>query len=269
MTRARSLRTHPRRHRISSGHRVPDPAFSRDAAATAPAPCAVRKLERMLQDTRGALPRLIDAGPGAVHRERYPRIDTDAPARRSAVLVLFGAADDTVDAAWSSLPATALDVVLEVRADTLRAHPGEVSFPGGGADPEDADAIETALREAHEEIGLLPADVEVLTTLAEIPLLASNNHVTPVIGWRPRPVPLVAMDPAETASVHRVPVADLLDPRNRFTSVYRRNPRGDFRAPAFQVGDLLVWGFTAMVLDGMFESAGWTIPWDAAHERDV
>ena len=174
-------------------------------------------------------------------------------ARRSAVLVLFGPGPDGE-----------VDVVLTERAHTLRSHPGQVSFPGGGEDPGDAGPVEAALREAEEEVGVDPAAVEVLTVLPALYLAPSGNSVTPVIGWWTRPGEVRAVDRAEVERAARVPVAALLDPRHRFTAVF-----GPYRAPGFDVDGLFVWGFTAMLLDAVFELAGVTQPWDETRERDL
>ena len=69
------------------------------------------------------------------------------------------------------------------------------------------------------------------------------------------------VDDAESAAVFRAPVADLLDPRNRGVTVIERDGQ-TWRGPAFEVQGHLVWGFTAMVLDALFDRLGWTEPWD-------
>jgi 8-oxo-dGTP pyrophosphatase MutT (NUDIX family) len=159
-------------------------------------------------------------------------------------------------------------VLLQRRAATLSSHPGQVSFPGGRAETTDADAVATALREAEEDTGLDPAGVEILATLPEIPLAASNHMVTPVLGWWRSPSRVAAVDHAETVDVFRVPVAQLLDPATRFTSTITRLGR-TWKGPAFDVDGTIVWGFTAMVLDALFDATGWTVPWDASAERPV
>ncbi len=128
--------------------------------------------------------------------------------------------------------------------------------------------VATALREAEEETGLDPDGVEILATLPVIPLAASNHLVTPVLAWWQSPSRVVAVDHAETVEVFRVPVAQLLDPATRFTSTLTRMGR-TFRGPAFDVDGTIVWGFTAMVLDALFDATGWTVPWDATVERTV
>ncbi|KXC05675.1 NUDIX hydrolase [Microbacterium hominis] len=186
-----------------------------------------------------------------------------ASARPAAVLILFGVLDavpsahDAQDAAVSR----ELDVLLLERATTLRAHPGQVAFPGGRLDPGDAGPIAAALREAEEETGLDPAGVEVLGALPSVPLEFSGHLVTPVLGWWRHPSPVRVVDDAESAAVFRAPVADLLDPRNRAVTVIERDGRV-WRGPAFEVQGHLVWGFTAMLLDALFDRLGWTEPWD-------
>lgn len=190
------------------------------------------------------------------------------PARRSAVLLLFGVLDDVPAARHSAAVPDDLDVLLTRRSPTLTHHPGEVSFPGGGIDPEDDGPEAAALREAVEETGLDPTGVEVLGTLPELPLAASGNLVTPVVAWWTRPSAVAAADPGETVDVFRVPVADLVAPANRATSVLHR--RGTtYRGPAFLVAGVLVWGFTAFVLDRLLDDVGWAPPWDQAREVPV
>jgi len=190
-------------------------------------------------------------------------------ARPAAVLILFGVLDGIPSRRSAAHVPSDLDVLLLARASTLRAHPGQVAFPGGRVDPGDTDAVAAALREAHEETGLDPAGVDVLGTLPSVPLAFSRHEVTPVVGWWSRPTPVRAVDAAESAEVFRAPVADLLDPSRRGSTVVRRDGR-EWRGPAFHFetpcGPQTVWGFTAMVLDGLFDRLGWTESWDAARE---
>lgn len=196
-------------------------------------------------------------------------LPVEGEARAAAVLILFGVLDGIPSRRRATHVPSDLDVLLLARASTLRAHPGQVAFPGGRVDTDDADAVAAALREAREETGLDPAGVEVLGALDAVPLAFSRHEVTPVIGWWARPTPVRAVDRAESAEVFRAPVADLLDPARRGSTVIRRDGR-EWRGPAFSLetagGPQTVWGFTAMVLDGLFDRLGWTEPWDAERE---
>jgi 8-oxo-dGTP pyrophosphatase MutT (NUDIX family) len=176
-----------------------------------------------------------------------------AVTRPAAVLMLFG--DD----------APGGDLLLLERASTLRSHPAPAAFPGGALDPDDATPVDAALREAEEETGLDPAGVHVLGTLPELFLPPSGFSVTPVVGWWRRPVPVAPASPAEVAHVERVALHDLLDPANRWTV---RHPSG-FVGPAFTVGPLFVWGFTAGLLSRLLAIAGLERPWDTAREHPL
>lgn len=197
-----------------------------------------------------------------------PQLDDRDAARVSAVLVLFGVLDSIPASTTQPAVARDLDVLLQRRASTLSSHPGQVSFPGGGREPQDQDAVATALREAEEETGLDPAGVEIIASLPDLPLAVSNHLVTPVLAWWTKPSRVAAVDHAETVEVFRVPVAQLLDPANRFRSVTRRGPI-TFKGPAFDIDGTIVWGFTAMVLDRLFDACGWTVPWDESVERRI
>lgn len=219
---------------------------------------------------RAQLISLVDGSTAPV----APLIEGPAAAgsRAAAVLMLFGVLDTLASDhdARADPVSRDLDVLLLARAATLRAHPGQVAFPGGRLDPGDDGPIGAALREAREETGLDPAGVEVLGVLDDIPLAFSQHLVTPVLGWWRHPSPVRVVDEAESADVFRAPVADLLDPANRGVTVIRRDGQ-EWRGPAFLVrhasGHHLVWGFTGLLLDGLFDRLGWTEPWD--HDREL
>jgi 8-oxo-dGTP pyrophosphatase MutT (NUDIX family) len=140
-------------------------------------------------------------------------------------------------------------VVLTRRRDDMRRHAGEISFPGGRQDPEDADLCATALREADEEIGLAPEGVEVIGALQPTPTIATNYAVYPFVGliepgqtWRPQE--------AEVAEVLELTLDDLRAGYGRRRLTRRGVP---FRTDTYVVGDHLVWGATARMLGDLFE----------------
>lgn len=188
-----------------------------------------------------------------------------ATARPAAVLILFGVLDDRpADFSAEAVPAD-VDVLLIERAATLNDHPGQVAFPGGSVDAEDASVVDAALREAREETGLDPAGVRVLGSLPPIGLPFSNFLVTPVLGWWDKPTPVDVVDYGESAAVFRVPVADLINPENRRTAVLP-GPGRQTGTPAFLVNDVLVWGFTGIILSSVLDELGWAQPWDEDRE---
>ena len=206
------------------------------------------------------LHRLADAA-ATVRPEQLSRfLPPEEGGRDSAVLLLF-AGDGGVD------PSTldGADVLLIERSHGMRSHAGQVAFPGGGVDPDDAGPVEAALREAAEETGLDPGGVAVVGTLPALFLPVSDYVVTPVLGWWRDPSPVSVVDEGEVASVHRVALADLLDPANRFQT---RHPSG-FTGAAFDVAGLYGWGFTAGLLDRLLRLAGWERPWDRTRVEDL
>ncbi|MEU6721078.1 CoA pyrophosphatase [Nonomuraea sp. NPDC046802] len=173
--------------------------------------------------------------------------------RAAAVLMLFGEGP------------FGPDVLLIQRSTRGRRHAGQPAFPGGGVDPDDGGPVAAALREAEEETGVDPGGVHVLGTMQELYLRYSDNRVTPVLAWWREPCAVHAASPDEVDSVERVPIAELVDPGNR---VMLRHPSG-MAGPAFRVRGMLVWGFTAMVLDSVLREGGLERPWDPARVEDL
>jgi 8-oxo-dGTP pyrophosphatase MutT (NUDIX family) len=201
----------------------------------------------------------------------------DEGGRKSAILVLFGqhseaagsadgaagAADD--GARTDGVAAAELDLLLIQRRAGLRRHGGQPAFPGGAIEPTDTSPVQAALREAAEEVGLDPAGVEVVAAGPDLFIAHSGFQVTPVLGWWRRPVPVRVTDPAEVAGASRVRIAELADPANRLSV---RHPSG-FTGPAFRASGMLVWGFTAALLDELLRLGGWERPWDSGNVQDL
>jgi 8-oxo-dGTP pyrophosphatase MutT (NUDIX family) len=167
--------------------------------------------------------------------------------RRSAVLVLFGDG------------ANGPDLLYIQRSEGLRRHPGQPAFPGGRIEETDASPVAAALREAVEETGLDPAGVDVLTTLPEMFIAPSEFRVVPVLAWWRTPSAVRPTDLGEVAAVERIGVAALADPANR---LMMRFPGGR-SGPAFTIGPMLIWGFTALLTDRLLALAGFERRWDA------
>ena len=143
----------------------------------------------------------------------------------------------------------ALHVVFTRRRHDLRRHPGEVSFPGGRADDTDADLLETALREAHEEIGLPRDAVTLVGALQPTPTIATNYAVYPFVGLiEPGHVWVPSDD--EVAEVLELSLADLRAGYGRRRLMRRGIP---FRTDVYVVGDHLIWGATARMLHELIE----------------
>jgi 8-oxo-dGTP pyrophosphatase MutT (NUDIX family) len=178
-------------------------------------------------------------------------------ARPGAVLMLFGEGPKGPD------------LLLTERAHDLRSHPGQLSFPGGSVDPGDDGPVAAALREAAEETGLDPAGVHVLATLPQLWLPPSNFAVTPVLAWWREESPVAVVDPREVHTILRVPLDELLDPAHRVTVVH---PSRSYSSAGFLVGpehDLVLWGFTAGLVNQLFDFVGLTRPWDPSRRVEV
>jgi 8-oxo-dGTP pyrophosphatase MutT (NUDIX family) len=167
-----------------------------------------------------------------VHGYRPPDVDAYRPRKTAAVLVPF-----------LDLPEP--ELILTRRADHLPQHPGQVSFPGGAAEDDDRSAVQTALREAQEEIGLPPEQAQPIgfldrmDTISDYRVLPVVALVAPPVSWRP--------DPREVAEVFTVPASVILD-RTRFQAKQIRRDGHDYTLWSLHWNGQLVWGATAAML---------------------
>lgn len=170
-------------------------------------------------------------------------------ARRAGVLIMLGEADH--------------DVVFTERAASLRNHPGQISFPGGSID-EGESAVEAALREAWEEVGLPVDHAQVLGQLPPAHVAASGFDVAGIVALWDGTFPIHAVNAGEVAQVLRYPVEALADPAHRIT--WRIPGR---KGPGFLFDDMMIWGFTAFLTDTLLQLGGWEREWDTSRVVDV
>ncbi len=143
-----------------------------------------------------------------------------------------------------------LEVIFTRRTATLSKHSGQVAFPGGGMDPEDASPEAAALRETHEELAIPVSAVSVIGRLDDV-LSNSGFHVTPVVGLV---APSAVLTPAvsEVARVFSVPLADLAD-KGRWQIVPFEHGERSFDLPHFYADGEDIWGLTALMLMRLLE----------------
>jgi 8-oxo-dGTP pyrophosphatase MutT (NUDIX family) len=145
-----------------------------------------------------------------------------------------------------------LGAVFTKRRNDLRRHPGEISFPGGRADEGEHDLRVTALREAQEEIGLAPDQVQLLGALQPTPTIATGYAVYPFVGLI-EPGQEWQLSAREVAEVIELPLQALLDGYARRRLVRRGLP---IRTDTYTVDDYLIWGATARILADLFDRIG-------------
>ncbi len=160
-------------------------------------------------------------------------------AKPAAVLLLLYERDD------------GLHLLFQERSHQVEHHKGQISFPGGARDEGDAGAAFTALRETHEEVGVAPADVDLLGEIDEIWTI-SDFRVRPFVGWlREWPYPF-RFAPREVASLLEVPLGHLRDPASLVDDVREVDGRRVV-LPAYRWGEHLIWGATARILTNFLD----------------
>lgn len=168
--------------------------------------------------------------------------------RHAAVLIVIGPRDEHGE------------VIVIERAQGPDPHSGQIAFPGGQVETADTSMVETALREAHEEVGLDPQSVTVIAELPRLWLPPSGFFVTPILAWWNSPHELQVNDVDEVHAVHRIALTQIIDPENR-GQVQAGN---GYVGPAFILESMTVWGFTGALLSEIVDLAGWAVPWDTS-----
>jgi 8-oxo-dGTP pyrophosphatase MutT (NUDIX family) len=241
-------------------------SWASDGGGLAPdaAPPWMKPLTDNCGDVKSAYRRRVPPEVLALVMAANAKAAVSGDGRDAAVLVLFSG---PAEAPSGGLPEDA-DLLVTVRASTLRHHAGQAAFPGGAADPGDKGPVHTALREATEETGIDVGRLHPLCTLERMFIPPSGFHVVPVLAYSPDPGPVAVVNEAETAIVARVPVRAFVNPENRIM-VYRKENTRRTAGPAFLLNEMLVWGFTGQVISAMLDVAGWAQPWNAEDIREL
>jgi mutator protein MutT len=199
-----------------------------DAPAGHPLAVTVDDIERILGDSP----------PG------QPIVPTFPDAKPSAVLIALADGEQGAE------------VLLTRRSRHLRNHKGEISFPGGRMDPGET-PTQTALREAHEEVGLDPKLVTLFAELDHLSTVVSRSHIVPLVGRLPRIVPLGPASP-EVERVFWLPLGELVRPDTYHSERWGRTPT-DRLLHFFELEDETVWGATAFMLVDLLTRIGETL----------
>jgi 8-oxo-dGTP pyrophosphatase MutT (NUDIX family) len=143
------------------------------------------------------------------------------------------------------------EVLYTLRSQELPSHKGQVAFPGGKHSEEDRSLMETALREAEEEVGIVPGDVEVLGSLDDVYTMATDYVITPYVGLLPPRYEFTA-NPSEVSDLFTVSLTELRDPEHH--GVADRQWRGsNFPVDVITAGPHAIWGATHSITTNLIE----------------
>lgn len=144
------------------------------------------------------------------------------------------------------------NLLLILRKTYKGVHSNQVGFPGGKAEKFDEGLLTTALRETHEEVGVIPKDITVVKKITEIFIPPSNFIVHPFIGLYKKPKPFIKQD-TEVERILEVPILDFMDEKNVIVKKLSTSYAVDIEVPAFELNGYIVWGATAMMLNEIKE----------------
>ncbi|MFV5702130.1 NUDIX hydrolase [Flavobacterium sp. XS2P12] len=143
-------------------------------------------------------------------------------------------------------------LVLIVRSSYDGTHSSQIAFPGGKFEPEDEVFANTALRETHEEIGILPRNIEIIKPFTELYVPPSNFMVHPFLGISREEISFIP-DPNEVANIIELPLSVFLSDEIIISAEMVTSYAGKITVPAFKIEEHLVWGATAMILSELKE----------------
>jgi 8-oxo-dGTP pyrophosphatase MutT (NUDIX family) len=161
--------------------------------------------------------------------------------RQSSVLILLYPFEDGIG------------IVLTLRPEYKGIHSGQISLPGGKYEEGDESLIYTALREAKEEIGIDPVQVQIIGQLTEMYIPPSHTLVTPVVGYQVKR-PRFKADPKEVARIIEIKLTDLLDERKLQIKKMKLSLGFSLKVPAYFIDGNYIWGATAMILSELKEA---------------
>jgi 8-oxo-dGTP pyrophosphatase MutT (NUDIX family) len=164
-------------------------------------------------------------------------------AKQSSVLILLYPLEDIIS------------LVLMLRPEYPGVHSGQISLPGGKHEETDESLIYTALREAQEEIGIDPVQVQIIGQLTEMYIPPSNFMVTPVVGYQ-LSKPNFRLDPKEVARIIEIRLEDLLDETNKQMKKMKLSQGFSLKVPSYFINGDIIWGATAMILSELKEIIG-------------
>lgn len=172
-----------------------------------------------------------------------PPRDESGGRRHAAVLLLF-------DPSSERLP-----LLFTLRSSDLRAHAGQIAFPGGGTEGSDADTVATALREAQEEVGISPGNVDVVGLLSPLVTAVSDRWLIPVVGLQRKPWDVV-VDSSEVAEWFRIDLAALMAAPHEVRHLERDGTR--HAVHFYQAESRVIWGVSASILHDLMLRLGRT-----------